>query len=147
MEVGRQDYSQAGATEWYNLSFSMLVSLAWLPVLSASVILIGLAWWWSGSQSIDGLYYSIALLIVYLVVFVGYSIVLLRRVNFTRSHMAVIMGFAGLFTGLFVAIGKIIILFRGWALLRLISEPILTAVLAAIIGVLVFWRRAQLKTY
>lgn len=146
MKTLNTDYNRTVSTSWDSLSFIALSKITWIPTLLTSIALIGFAWWESHGQNFSQSYYAIIVLIVYILVFGGYSFLLLRRANFTRSHIVVIMGFSGLCSGLVIAIGKLFILYRGWALLRLISEPILTALLAAIIGVLVFWRRTHLKS-
>jgi len=57
------------------------------------------------------------------------------------------MGSCGLVAGVVIAAVKLVSAFEPWAVFRLISEPIFTALFAGILGVIFLWGKSQLPSH
>ncbi|MFA5031098.1 MAG: hypothetical protein WC495_05945 [Patescibacteria group bacterium] len=133
------------APSWEHMSLKMLMKATSVPVLLPIIFVAGwYVWYVRAGEPISSTWYSVILFFVYVLSFVLLAIFFSRSYQLTRNVMAVLMGFCGLVSGLIIAVVKLFVFFEPWAIFRLISEPIFTALFAGILGAIFLWGRSRL---
>jgi|GEM_PF-4484078 len=135
------------ASSWEDLTFGILFKVATLPSL-LPIILVSAWYIWhvESGETLSAIWYSVILFVLYILSFMGVAWYLQRTYELTKTIMAVLMGFSGFFAGVVIAVVKLTIFFESWAVFRLISEPIFTAIFAGIFGAILLWGKARLPS-
>lgn len=136
------------ADSWDQIRISTLVRAALIPSVIISILLLVLSIWRIRQPFAVGepQYASIVVIayVLLLSVLTGWYI---RKIDLTSQHMLVLMMFSGFLIGLLVAIVKVILDYHGWSLLRLIGEPVTTALAAAVVGYIAYWQLSKLASH
>lgn len=145
------DGMQAPATKqqlaptWEQIRIQDLVRVSIIPVLIATILLAALSIWRiKQPEAIGESQFVSIILIAHVILFAIMSGWYMRRLELTSPSMLVLMIFSGLITGLLVAIAKLAFDYHTFAILRIVGEPITTALGAAIVGYLAYWQLSKL---
>lgn len=148
MEAMNSDqHKKTLASSWEQLSFITLLKAVTLPTLIPTIVLSALhVWYVRAGEPFATSWYSLVLFIAYIITFGAVGLYLLRTYQLTRPMITVLMGCSGLLAGFIVAVVKLAVYYETWAVFRLISEPIFTALFAGIFGAILLWGRSRLPS-
>jgi hypothetical protein len=143
MDTMRQEQNVTLDSSGKSNSFIAHVRAAGIPSLIVSALIFGLyAWDHFDPSRFSDTIFTIISFVLYAAFLFGLTVYFGR--NSSREMLLTRLVVAGLCIGVLVAIGKLILVFRLWALFRLIAEPITTALVALAIGYIVSARRKVL---
>jgi len=135
------------ASSWEQLSIQAILKAVALPTLIPIVVLSALhVWYVQSSEPFSTNWYSLVVFFLYIATFGTVGLYVFRTYQVTQPMMVVLMVVSGLLAGLIIAGLKLIMYFETWAVFRLISEPIFTAVFAGIFGTILLWSRSRLPS-
>lgn len=124
---------------WDSITLRSLIAFCGIPILIVAAILSVLSIWHTKNpDSISNLVYIIIFVIVCVGLAKGFAYYTYKRALVTKQSMNVVAGFTGLIAGLITGAVKLIFFFHIWALFRLISEPIILAIVFAAAGFIVY---------
>lgn len=124
---------------WDSITLKSLVVFCGIPILIIAAILSVLSIWHTKTpDAISNTVYIIIFVVVCAGLAKGFGWYTYRRALVNKQSMNVVTGFTGLVAGLLTGVIKLFFFFHPWALFRLISEPIILAVVFAAAGFIMY---------
>ena len=136
------------ADSWDQIRIATLIRAALIPSVVISILLLALSIWRIKQPfAVGEPQYASMVVIAYVLVMSVLTGWYIRKIDLTSQSMLVVMIFSGFLIGFLVAIVKVIFNYHGWALLRLIGEPITTALAAAVVGYIAYWQLSKIASH